>query len=286
MSLFFVPHLSIASLVAIERYLGLHQRWQSINDPQRELIRGTYAERSDLGYFSEQELKTYAGQSAAKINETLKSAGFDIRLGELGPDGVGAVSIMKIVFEWIAQATKSQLRSGKETFAALKFKEGYAVFASKEHESLIVRLETSGGYEVFVTESDRKTTPTDGFALRDMIERVVSSSRKISSSSFDFFKMPKIKANENVDISWLIGMKIARGGGKYVVIEQAKEQVKLETDTKGAKVEAAAALGTRGGEYGLTIDKPFLMLIRKKGLKNGILYGLVDSASWAEEIPK
>jgi len=284
--LFFVPHPPLSSLIAIEKYLEMGQDWRPMSDIQRKFVRGVYAERTDLGFFRERELKTFAGQSASRLNEILKTEGFDIRLQELGPDGIGAVSIMKIVFEWISKATKFPARVDGKSYSFLKFKEGFSVLHSPDHGFPVIKLEAMGGYEVFVTvQGDRRTIPNDGFALHDAIEKIVSSAGKVPDE-FDFLKMPSIKVKADIDISWITGLKIAQRGKKGVIIEQAREQVKLEVNEHGVKAEAAAAVGTRSSEYGLTIDESFFIRIKKAGVKKAILDGFIDRDGWVEIPPR
>ena len=277
--LFFVPHPLVSSLTAIENYLGISEGWQPLNDVQRKLIKGVYAEKTDLGFFRDRELKTYAGQSAAKLNEILRTEGFDIRLGELGQNGIGAVSVIKLMFLWISQGIRYPMNIGGKTYLAMKFDKGFSVLNSPFHDFPIARLEAMGGYEVFFTaQGDRRTIPNNGFVLYETIERIISSAQK-ASNDFESLRMPIIKVKTDIDISWMIGMRISKGK-RSAVLEQAKEQLKLDVDEKGAKMEVASALGSRS--YDFKIAEQFYVLVRKAGLKKGILYGLVDSNGWME----
>lgn len=285
MLLFFAPHPLIASLEAIEIYLNMESRgWQSSTDDQRKLIKGEYADRYDLGFFRRgRELKTFAGESAAKLNEKLKEEGFDIRLDELGDNGVGAVAVLKAIFDWISKPTRSSANIGGLKYATLKFEEGFTVMTAINHNFPIVRLEAMGGYEVFITvQGDKRTIPTDGFVLQRTIGDIMTYAKKVSDNS-DFFSMPMIKAKADIDVSWMNGLTISQKGKRTITIGQAKEQVMLSVDEKGVQAEVAAAAGTRGVQkQGLVVNEPFFIMIKKAGIKKGVLYGYIDSNGWVE----
>ena len=283
--LFFVPHPLLSSLRAIEEYLRAEpgKGWQSFSDEQRKLIKEVYAERADLGFFNERQLRTFVGESAAKLNETLKNEGFTIRLGELGENGIGAVSAMKVLFDWTAEAVRSLISADGSRYTAMKFKNGFTVLNAINHDFPIIRLEARGGHEVFISvQGDKRSVPQNGIALQEKIDAIMTYAKPVSSD-IEFVKLPVIKTRTDIDVSWMLGLKFSVKGKRAVEIQQAKEQVKLEVDERGVKAEAAAAVGTRGGsEHGLTINEPFFIFIKKAGIKKGILYGLIDASGWVE----
>ncbi|MDD4931516.1 MAG: hypothetical protein PHG66_05240 [Candidatus Colwellbacteria bacterium] len=284
MSKFFVPHPLMACLVGVEKHLGSTKEWKPTNAGQKKFIYDIYTERGDLRFFRDWELKTYADKSAAKLNEILKKKEFDIYLSDLGPDGVGAVSILKVVFDWIKKGIKCSMEFSGKNYQAMKFEDGFTVYSSPKHRFPIVKMEAMGGYEIFITLSgEGRSVPSDGFSLYDTINGIMKNISIDEEATYEnkFLKVPYLKIDTELDVGWMLGISNEGLDKRPVVLEQVKEQLKLVVDEKGMKIDAAAAVGTRS--MGITINKPFYMLVKKKGVWYGIVYSLIDTDALVEE---
>ena len=278
-----VTYPIVAALLEAERHLksevgiwGLdtknHDMQAWFYDSYLSVCRG---EISDLD-----EIKTKVSKKADVLNKFLKDNGFSIQLDPFDPDGFGVVSILDVLVKWIKEGIVTDVECDGTKYPAVRLNEGVSVHKSPNHNYPVAKINTKGGKDfVCMTILDEQKAD---FELVDLAIEISKS--LVQDSSYGSVVFPMINLNQEVDISWLLGMTILDEKGKNFFISQAKQQTKLRMNQHGARVESAVAIGMRKGcavaKKELVIDKPFLIWIEREGLQKPLFVGHLQTNCW------
>jgi hypothetical protein len=103
-------------------------------------------------------------------------------------------------------------------------------------------------------------------------------------SDFGRFIFPMVDLDQEVDISWLLGLGTVDSNGVSAWIAQAKQQTKLKMNCQGALMESAAAISVKRAvapekpEYEL--NEPFLFWCKRSGFSQAVFTAYVDYDAW------
>ncbi len=91
-------------------------------------------------------------------------------------------------------------------------------------------------------------------------------------------RMPMVDMDRTVQLDWLKGMS-----GNGYVVRQAIAQTRLKLDENGFSIkEGFTVSGERGIPTVYTIDKPFLLWVKVKGLTYPVFAVKIDTKYWKD----
>lgn len=282
------------ALVGAEDILGKNRKWNAVNDAQREFLEKYFSTRSELARYSEKELRYWVSWVAAELNEVLQKEGMDIRLEDFEPNTFGVVSILDLMVEWLVAGEEDRIFFKGTEYPAVRMESIgqvddeprylFEAFSSTQHSHPIALVHTKSGDKVYMTIG---AEPAQDFELVNRINKIRASLKK-EQWRYDYLKFPMVDLNQQVDISWLIGMNTTvEATEDDAVISQALQQTKFKMNQFGARVKSAVAIavlcaGTPPPSRGLEIDKPFFLWIERGGVSTPVLYAYIDEADWKD----
>lgn len=282
----------MAALIKAEDIIGKNRIWTSINTEQKKFLDQFFSKRAELSKLSEKELRSWVSFVASELNEILAQEGFDIRLEDFAPDEFGVVSILDVLVEWLAEGKHFPLQVNGREYPAVRLnpsvevgnesKMVFKAFISPTHSQPVAVVYTKSGDRVYMTVAER---PEKDFALVKTIEQIRSAVR--TNAYFDYLMFPMADLNQQVDISWLVGMQTTKQDTKDpVYISQAKQQTKFKMNQFGARVKSAVTMVMKTTsvrrDMPLIIDKPFLLWIEREGVSFPVMYAYLDIEDWKD----
>lgn len=276
------------AMVTAEQELGENRTWEGINPQQVDFLKKWFntGTRADLKALSD-VMKGKCSRDYKVLNQFLKDEGFSIELQPFrDPDDFGAASVLKLAMEWETAGTAETLtldgdESGKY-FDAVRMKKNVPEFRNAPgHNHPVVSLATKGGRDtVHLTMVDNPLT--DGQVMDKAIELL--GRMHFSDDEFDGVIFPMVDLDVQPDISWLLGINTDGTDGRPAIVNQAKQQTKFAIDEFGAKVESAVVIGVTRSIARRTephvINRPFLAMVTREGVKNLIFAGYISPAHW------
>lgn len=268
-----------------EEFFGENRKWERINYKQSVFLELYDNYKKDVLKMG--NMKTLASRSAAELNKFLAENGFDIRLEDLGPDGVGVVAILDRLVKWLAEADSGEqkiYRDGTEYPAFRLEGTGVRFYISKNHYEPIAELETQTGDKVYLTKLEE---PFDGLELTERALDIIKS-QKVPCCDYKGVIIPEVMIDKQVDISFLLGMSTKDSEGDPWFISQALQQAKFAMNKEGARVKVATALAAVRYCVGpiveppdLIFDSPFLLwIVGREGSDLPLISIYVDTDSW------
>lgn len=259
-----------------EKTFGSNQ-WNSINDMQRQYLQYYHQYKASLEMFSEQEMQAIASQNHEVINTFLRANGFDIQLDQFSPLDIGFAAVMKYAVEWQTKGTSRTIKSRytQQVYPAFAMK-NYRLYHSPSHNYEIFALSTKTNDIAYITMVDQ---PLDHFALLKTINSIKEILNYQQLWECPNLIIPKVSLNQQVDVSWLLGMKMPHG-----IISQALQQNKFSMDELGAKAESAFAMGVmRGGEpTPYLINGPFIIWFERADCPFPVFAAYVTEDDWKD----
>ena len=224
-----------------------------------------------------EELKSIADKDVSVINAFLKEAGFDIQLDPVS-DGFAVASILDVLVKWLEEGKKTTIRDGK--YPAVKLKEGVSIFMGP-HGNPLVAVETKSGDIVFMTVVDE--VPGDAFAVQTLVDEMTASKATPWRGNNQGVIFPMVNYNQEVDISWLCGLKVH----PEWYVQQALQQTKFRMNEIGARAQSAVAMTLRCASVmaepkPIVIDRPFLLWIDRQGVDTPLFSGIFAEDVWEE----
>ena len=129
-----------------------------------------------------------------------------------------------------------------------------------------------------------ENSPSGDLDLLSQIDLLITSLEP-DLGHYDSLVFPMIDLNQQVDISWLGGLKTTDEAGRVWEISQAKQQTKFKMNELGARVKSAVAVAIRclsiARNNPIIIDKPFFLWIQRQGLSYPLLYSYLDYECWS-----
>lgn len=268
-------------LVKAEDILGPNRSWYGINESQNSFLEVFQRLRKVVPGLK--ELQSIASYSAAEINKFLADNGFSITLSPFtDPSDFGVASILDVLVEWLETGSVTSVQMGK--FPAVKLVPGVKIMTHDLAPNPIATIDTKSGDIVAMTAMPKPTCSE--FQLLQMIHSICE--KATPARGFEGVIFPMIDYDEEIDISWLVGMECPKVEGtdqRPAHIAEAKQQTKFKMNEKGARVKSAAAMTMKRccvGPRSLVIDEPFLCWITRKdplGL-DPIFVGHFDESNW------
>lgn len=284
----------VSAVVKSEDILGQNREWHATRDEHVRLLRDYFPRRAELVHFSEKELRSWASWRAAELNEILARERFDIRLQDFKSGEFGVVAILDVMVEWLARATRTTLRVDGTEYPAVRMEphaeieSGWAqlfeAYGSPAHPHPVALLHTKSGDRVYMTVAG--TPPGADFELIDRVDAIRTTLGR-ASGHYTWLEFPMIDLNQQVDITWLLGMwTTVAESGQEAFISQALQQTKFKMNEVGARVKSAVAIGiiitSIRLETPLIIDQPFFLWIERNGVSAPVLYAYLDYADWKD----
>lgn len=284
MSKIFSVYPMATALVKAEEMdgMGSGRIWSPRNKSQKKF----------LGYFSAcrdeairiPEIKSLASKSAAEINRFLAENGFTIKLDELQPLEFGVASVLDLLLKWAVSGEKKDIRylgAGK-VYPGIRIASHNAKFyESAGHPYPVAELITKSDDQVFITIAPG--IPRNEFHLMETVARIDANAKK-SWGDFAGVHLPMVDLQEKVDISWILGMATDGEDGRPAYISQALMEGIAKLNEVGIRVKIAVALGVMRGmappRKDLEIDQPFLLWIKRPGLRYPLAVLYVDQNNW------
>jgi hypothetical protein len=295
-------HPILGCLQKAEDFLGKNRKWKPSvrgdnRKTQQDFINDILVSVSDVDKIN--EMKSIADLDVNVINKFLKDEGFNIKLSPI-PNGEGfaVASVMKILVEWIEKGKSVDiLTPNKKKYAGVQIDEENIKYHSSQFHSEPIASPAikSKTDSVFITKiNDKLLDVIEGgeFALLDWLKKV---RRGLLSDfdSFSYLEFPCINYDQEVDISWLVGMNTisdrkSKFNGDPMLISEAKQQTKFRMNEVGAKVESAVAMGMlrccvsmpKKVKVPLVIDEPFLLWMERSGVSIPYFAGIFDYDVW------
>jgi len=265
-------------LVKAEDILGQRRTWRSNKPEQLTFLEGSFSHRDNLGQFSDGELRSWISKNADELNRIAAENSFQIRLDPFSPGEFGTLSILDVLALWKAAGTESLINFNGLSYPAAKLTDGFRVLESPGRDHFIIEVQTQSGDRFYMTIADEE--PVNDFALLATVNEI-DAQPKTNHSSYDFVQFPMISVDHEVDISWLRGLKTLDVQEQPWIISQALQQTKFRMNHLGAHLESAVMVGMRKClSLSITIDKPFLLWIKRDGVNFPILSAYFDIDAW------
>src|SRR3989338_8764552 len=231
------------------------------------------------------EIESIASKSADEINKFLADKGFDIQLNPFSSQEFGVASVLDMLVEWAekGEATSVTRRNTHDAYPAVRIARGSYVdfLETKGHNHAIARLRTKSGDFVHMTILDYLPDNSGSFKLVEIAEELSEGDK--SDNLIGGVVFPMVSLNQQVDISWLIGLRTTGANELSAIITQALQQTKLRMNEEGARAQSAVALGVLRGclpTYDYVIDWPFLFWITRPGISKPLFVAYVTEDDW------
>lgn len=251
-----------------------HRPWVGVGEQQTDFLSWLSEHERALNVLST-FFKSFASFKAVDINHKLAEAGSEIRLRPWDEDGItfGVASILDLLVEWLVPGethdgqrpiTVRMSDSGNEMSAFRVTSEKQLVRAIQSAtDDPILALPLKGRREqILLWRSDYQ--PADYLDLYRAASALIERMRLGTSTGYQLASVdiPNISADQQPDISWLLGVQTAtEETSGYIKISQALQQVRFKMDNVGARIQSETAMAmTRsfGGPRRLRIDGPFM----------------------------
>jgi hypothetical protein len=271
----------VGALVATEAEIGSNRTWESENDQQAEFLRDVFGpSRDEVAGIP--ELKGICSRDHEVVNAFLRQNGFSIQLNPMaGIDKIAAASILKLALEWAEKGTTTNVTYDGKNYPAVKMGAGGVRFYECHgHQNPVCVIRTKSGDDVGLTMLDSNPLTEKELALTaDRIFENLQHHR----GEFAGLVFPMVDLDMRPDISWLLGMKTMCADGLQGIISQALQQTRFAMDEVGARVESAAAVAVSRGmsvPQVHVINRPFIAVVNRDGLRQNIFTGYIAPDSW------
>jgi hypothetical protein len=271
------------ALLTLEReFLGVDRIWKPLMDPhQRRLLELYYMYKPYVDKL--RDLKAKASPDWQVLNEYLKESGFD-PMFEQPLDGIGVVSILDKLVQWLEKGDPCQIAAPKGNFPGFKLgKKNFQVYAIPGQKSPLIEIATQSEDKLFLMMSERTHDSVSifDFALGMMM------TRKMVENGYSSVQIPKIDFDIKPDITFLMGVNTVDEQNADWHITQAKQQFKFRMNESGARAKVATGLGiSRGISFNapqpLIFDRPFYGWFAQSGSVLPLAIFYADYDAWKE----
>ncbi len=229
------------------------------------------------------EVESIASLNVAEVTRFMQERGFNMDLGELEPGAIAAGSVLKLLVEWLHKGTEDEVRNDGTVYPAVHIQEdNVAFFTGGRHNHPIARLRTKTDDAVYMTMWDMPPS-AEGFMLSETVQTLRSP--LYGDPRYAGLTFPMVDLDQDVDISWLEGMRTIGDDGQFRYIGKAMQKTRLRMNEVGAKVESGVTMGIlleafMPDKTDHIIDKPFLMWIERSNLLQPIFIGYITPEDW------
>lgn len=254
--------------------------WNPINHQQTFFLQEYYSKRNELSFFNDKELRAWASTNYQELNTILKNEGFSIQLKPF--DGVGVVSILDVMVEWLTKGERttlySEFKDEEKKFPAVQMKEDFDVYLAAVHNHPIAAIKTKTGDIVYMTIANEKL---EDFALQKYIGEIHNSMYK--QNGYEYVLFPMVDLNREENIKWLLGMQLP---DKWQ-ITQALQQTKFKMNELGARVKSAVAIVLEKSmriSKNVSIDQPFYLWIKRPNVSVPVFAAYITQDDWKDPL--
>lgn len=264
---------------ALEKVLEIvkEENWSGSNNTKQQELLSLIRRNIPSKDFEALTMQTIASRSTEVINSFLASNGFDIKLGELGPNDLGIASILKILMTWKESCEHRIKGQDGILYQGVKIKEEIKLLDSPYSRGYIAQIHSLEGFDIYLTTIPAK--PVDEQELFALACKMSKTKNYEIPAKLDSVSFPEVEMDNQPDLSWLLGMSAGQN-----VITQAVMQTKFKLDKTGAKAEAAVAIAVTRSfnlqKNDLMIDQPFIAWIEKPGIELPVFVAWCDYDSW------
>lgn len=281
----------VGAVEKADQFLGGHREWRAENEAQRCFLEGVYRPTHTL-VPAIPEIESVAGRSAEEINAFLARKGFSIRLDPFAdPRDFGVASVLDVLVEWLKAGEIRTIRTGGREYPAVRIPAGGRRATVVRHFGLpkfpnpiaCLTTQSRAGDIVCLTVLDAAQVPdliTEG-GFPSMVTDTVRFLNEYGGVVF-----PMVSLDQEVDISWLLGLSTTGADGLPAIVKQAKQQTRFRMNEVGARAESAVALGVMRSmslqepKPDLVIDQPFLCWIERPGIPFPLFFGHITPDDW------
>lgn len=234
------------ALLELEKqFLGKGRVWSTTDDPAQILFFSLYQKHLDRLEGLE-NLIARASTDWMELNGFLRDNGFD-PMFDRPLNGIGAVSIIDMLIEWIHQAQLCTIY-GRDGVDHVGFEipiSGRRVFKTAPG-TLLVELLTNSGDSLWLVHDSQFSTPSDLFELMSyafLPDRLLVE----VSRQFAEVQVPEFGFDLKPDIGFLKNASTTDQTGQFWYIYEAKQEFRLRVNHEGARVKIASGIGMRKG---------------------------------------
>ncbi len=253
----------------------------------------SYSQQGDkrLTAFNNQELIATASNNYNLLNNVLATHGFSIRLNPFPTNGLGVVTIQKILVQWLFKGSNGTLTlNDSQKFPVVIMKnstrEPNMRFDKFGAEITVIQLVTKSNDLVYMAAKKDKPyfghPPTeDEISLEINAIKDAISSKKGQSSYYNELVFPMIDCKVEKQLDTLMGLRF----GAYTV-NQALQEIKFQMNEIGAKFETAVTVGMMRGSAPISqptryiINQPFLIWVEREEIIPTIFEGYMTMDYW------
>ncbi len=199
-------------------------------------------------------------------------------------NGVGVVTIYRMLVAWMHRAEASTLKFQGDTYAAFTVPQnGVRIWQLQDNggstfERVVLGLPTKTGHMLYMSElPPDMPAPTSAMDLTSIVDQLHRAERTLTDYAMYGAKLPMIGFRTNTDQDWLKGL-IAQLPGDFLTLAQATQDWKVDINEIGAKVEVVTTVTMERSAPSLcgpfTIDQPvFVWVVAPgSGLPQGVMF--------------
>jgi hypothetical protein len=260
--------------------------WECINEYQKKYFE--IYKNCTGAKIPEIESKVSVGD-VKPVNDFLRERGFDIQLEPLVTEkDLAIASILELSLKWTRKGNKLTINNDGKKYSGVGLEDNVEIVYCKGFHGAVAKITTGNGDIVYITIPTR--IPKDSFEILDMARVIINSEKSSAHQVYEnIVSFPMIDLDTQPDISWIVGMKNDIIDSEYwYEIKQALQQTKVKIDEIGVVIKEAVALGMRcycasfDFRVPLVIDKPFLFVVERKGLKEPLFSAYLDIECWVK----
>jgi len=230
------------------------------------------------------------------VNKFLKDKGFDIQLDQLKtPEDLAIASVLELLLKWIDVGIKGKIHYNNSEYTGVHLESGVNVMDVGIGYGIstigpVGIINTRNKDKVLMTIPSKK--PNTSFEVLDMARSLILCEKRPSEYYESYnLSFPMIDLDIKPDINWLVDMWTWRTDNpdKGWNIDQALQQTKVKLNEEGCEIKEAVAIGVRcfcasfDMKHPFVIDKPFLLVVQREGLKEPLFSAYLDIDSWIKE---
>lgn len=226
------------------------------------------------------ELESRSDDNEKVVNSWLSERGFDIQLPPPTDEkGFAVASILDVLLKWLNEGKRTNV-TGKDSkdYTGVRLDDGVVIsHMAAIHPYPVVRIATQSGDTICMSMVDSIPENANGLFLKVADLEMV----KAASHGYKGVVFPMVDLDVKPDISWICGM----GVGSGFFIDKALQQTKFRMNELGARVQSSAAMTMSRGISMIgphTIDRPFLVWIKRDGLEFPLFAALLCEDVWKE----
>jgi hypothetical protein len=281
----------VAALRKAYLEISSDRRWRGATDLQRRLLELYEVDKEtvlDLEFIS-----AVASCNEQAINQWIKGRGFTTSLTEpLKRGDIAVAATLDLLVSWKVPGTTTSIQHEQRFYPGFLIRKCYSMIDLPDHPHPAIWIDTLEGYTVWVTKAGEEQL--SGLELYDRIVRLRPTGsvgpRSHFTGQYSGIKIPMINLNQEIDLSWMVGLETTSLLGMPYEIAAAVGQNKFRLNQYGARFQSTVALYNRMTSSApivyYEIDEPFFCWIESKdglaGEAKPIFAGYLAPDCWAD----